>query len=783
MEVEHVEPPHAMKKSPLLHVLLLMAIWSVHQTSSAAPSPPLNFAVEDVLVGVEQPMAIRFFPDGRMLLLQKKGPVRIVSVTGNPIQSDLYMDLDAPTHSDGLESDQERGILDVAVDPGFPAAPYVYLLYTSASGPNGARLRVARFSHVENSGGVTSRGNPASELILWQDTDGYDSCCHYGGGLDFGPDGNLWLTTGEHFQGSYSTSLQKAGGKVHRFTSTGSIPSGNPYDDGNGPNVDSTFAYGLRNPFRARWDLASGRFFIAEVGGNTQSTAWEDLHVIRFDSLTGRFVDNDFGTFADNGQYNGINFGWPTVEGPPPHTDFPGANIDSVVGEPIYAYKHQGITAAINGGVVYWANQFPTEFQGAYFFADSTRDFIRYLKFNPDGSIAPNPNPGSITDQNPDNISRPFDLDPVGRIVCLEVGPDGALYYVSFTDSGGAYGQPNPAVLGAVRRYVYDNGNARPEILNFSATPSNGPSPLTVNFLIEATDPEGDPMSYVLDFGDGVTVGPQPLADNLPVTMSHTYQFDGTYEARLEVSDASHSAVELLDIDVGTAPVINSLVSTNSRPGSSNTMFRFGDTITFSASATDAEDGVLGGLNFSWSIVFVRPGNTHPAFGPQSGTTSIDFPIPSQGQGFSGPVYYRCFLTATDSSGLSTSLSIDLFPEKSDITFDTVPSGIVVQVDGNTAQPTPFVLDTLINFNHVVTVPPLQCLGGSQYDFTNWSNGPESVQQIYNVPATNSSLTGFYVTSGACLLPPEPGLVLHLIGEAGVTLNGQSVLIWEAMTC
>jgi glucose/arabinose dehydrogenase len=329
-------------------------------------------------------MAIPFLPDGRMLLIQKQGPVRIVDVLANPVQSAVYMNLTLAAN--GLNFGNERGVLDIAVDPNFPAEPYVYLFYTPATGPNGARARIARFTHLANAGGLTSRGDLSSELILWQDTDTYDSCCHYGGGLDFGPDGNLWLTTGDHFQGSYAASLQHAGGKVHRITKTGSIPPGNPYVDGAGPNVDSIFAYGLRNPFRSRWDIPTGRFHIAEVGGNNHSVAWEDLHVIRYDASSGRFIDNDYGTPADNLVYDGINFGWPTVEGLPPHDDFPGAVIDIPAGEPLFAYKHNGNGASVIGGVVYRGNQFPAEYLGAYFYADFVRNFIRHLRFNPDGS-------------------------------------------------------------------------------------------------------------------------------------------------------------------------------------------------------------------------------------------------------------------------------------------------------------------------------------------------------------------------------------------------------------
>ncbi|MEQ1850953.1 MAG: PQQ-dependent sugar dehydrogenase, partial [Chthoniobacteraceae bacterium] len=747
-----------------------------------APAPPANFAVEDVLTNIEQPTAMRFLPDGRMLLVLKKGVIRIVNVQ-QPVQSDVYMNLAAPEHVDGLEADQERGVLDIAIDPSFPASPYVYIFYTPLWGPNGPRARVARFTHVENSGGVTSRGNPTSELILWQDTEPYDSCCHFGGGLDFGPDGNLWLTTGEHFQGSYASNLQKAGGKVHRFTKTGAIPAGNPYADGAGSNVDSTFAYGLRNPFRARWDLPTGRFFIAEVGGNTQSIAWEDLHVIRYHQPSGRFVDSDFGTGSDNGVYNGINFGWPTVEGLPPHTDFPGAVISANVGEPIFAWRHNGNFSAINGGLVYRGSQFPVWYSGAYFYADSTRDFIRYLKFNPDGSIAANPAPAAISYKNPDLISYPFDLTPLGRVIAIEVGPDGALYYASFTDAGGAYGEPNPYILGAVRRYVYDDGNVRPEITQFSASPPTGPGPLVVNFSIRAVDPEGDPMTYTVNFGDGTPVtASAALPGDTTITISHTYLADGPYQATLSVSDAAKTQTETVAFSVGTAPVISSLTSSNPRPGSTSNMFRFNDTITFSATATDAEDGVLSGSQFSWSVSFVRPGSTHPAFGPVSGATSVNFPIPNQGQGFSGPVYYRCFLTVTDSSGISRTSTIDIFPEKSNISFSSVPSGINIQVDGNTANAAPYVLDSLINVNHLISVPLTVPLNGRVYVFSHWSDGPTTLQRAYNVPVSDSSLTAFFDDLGPAAEPPTSGLVMHVHGEAGLTVNGSDVVSWDDQT-
>lgn len=759
--------------------LLLLALCLGPLARFADAAPPPNFAVEDVLLNLEQPMSMRFLPDGRLLVAQKKGTIRILDTSTTPATAAVYINLAAGTHAHGITANQERGLLDFALDPNFPAQPYLYVLYTPSSGPDGQRTRVARFTHQENGGGLASRLDPASEVILWQDTDGYDSCCHYGGGIDFGPDGKLWITIGDHFQGSYAASLEHAGGSVIRINKDGSIPADNPWVDGAGPNHDALFAIGLRNPFRARWDLVTGRFYIGEVGGNEQAIAWEDLHVIEYDAGTGRFIDADFGTASDNGVYDGIDFGWPTVEGLPPHTDFPGAQIEPIA-EPIFAYRHNDVTAAINGGVVYRGSQFPAEYTDAYFYADSTRDFIRYLKFNPDGSLAPNPNPAPIDELNPDELSYPFDLLPTGRIVSLEVGPDGALYYLSFTDQGGAYGVPNPTVLGAVRRYVYDAGNARPIIGAYTATPPSGDAPLPIELTFSATDPEGDPMTYTIDFGDGTNTGdPQPLLDDTPTVVSHTYTLDGVYHARLDIFDGTSVTSQTLTIEVGIPPVITSLTATNHRAGGSDSSFQYGDTFTFAATATDAEDGALSGASFTWTVSFVRPGNVHPALGPDSGTTSVEFPIPAQGQGFSGPVYYSAVVTVTDSSGLSATQSIDIFPEKSNITFNTSPQGIVVQVDGNTAQAAPFVLDTLINLDHTISVPPVVCVDGTEYVFQSWSNGPTSAQQEFNVPETDTTLTATFVPVGPCAEPPSDGLVMHLTAEAGVVLNGSNVAIWE----
>ncbi len=759
----------------------LLALGAALLGSLPAPlsaAPPENFYLEELIGGLNQPTSMRFLPDGRLIVLQKKGEILICDVTTNPVQYDVYMDFRDAEHLYGIISGQERGVLDIAVDPNFPAEPYVYVFYTPASGPNGALARVARYTHLENAGGLSSRGDYASEVILWEDTDPYNSCCHYGGGLDFGPDGKLWLTTGDHFFGAYADDVQHAGGGVHRFNKDGSIPADNPYIDGNGPNKDSTVAYGLRNPFRSRWDLETNRFFIAEVGGNAQDVAAEDLHIIQWDEASGRLVDDDFGTGGDNGVFDGIYFGWPTVEGMPPYSDFSNPVIDDV-GAPIFSWKHNGTYSAINGGVVYRKDQFPVEFNGAYFYADSTRDFVRYIKFDANGNVSPNPAPDNIDTVNPDGTSYLFDPSPVGRIVSLDTGPDGALYYLSFTDAGGAYGQPNPSTPGSLRRYVYDAGT-RPVIEEFTAAPVTGESPVNVSFTLRATDAGGDPMTYTIDFGDGTSSGPVALADGVTVVVNHSYSSDGSYTADLEVSDGVLAAHAEQQLAFGTPPTVTSLTATNDNPVPDPGFFRYGDTITFAATATDSDDNPIDGAQFDWSVQFVRPGNVHPSVEDVTGS-SFEFPIPAQGQGFSGGVFYRCFLVVTDNNGLKTTETIDVFPEKVNILFDSEPSGMAVGVNGNRVEFTPFVLDTLVNYDHVITIEDTKCIGGTQYDFVSWSNGPTTSSQMYVAPVDDVILDASFVANGSCTVPPGgelelDGLVLQLESSQSVALNGGSLV-------
>ena len=141
---------------------------------------------------------------------------------------------------------------------------------------------MSRFSATGNSA-------PAStELVVWQNIVNA-AVWHQGGDLQFGPDGYLYISVGDHLQSQNAQQLNSYNGKILRITRDGAAPTDNPFYDGAGPNLDAIWARGLRNPFRFTIDQPTGRVIIGDVGEGTH----EEVNI----------------------GARGANYGWPTCEG------------------------------------------------------------------------------------------------------------------------------------------------------------------------------------------------------------------------------------------------------------------------------------------------------------------------------------------------------------------------------------------------------------------------------------------------------------------------------------
>ena len=351
------------------------------------------FQNEILATGFSLPTTFEFLPDGRMLVGELQGRIKVLPPPYTQADSALFLQI-TNIGSAGVQ----QGIYDIALDPSFATNHFYYVFYTLGS-PN--HDRVSRFT-----ANATLTGTVAgSEFVLYEDPQ-TASAEHHGGSLNFANDGKLLFTTGEHFNSSVSPLLTSPRGKVHRVNKDGTVPTDNPFYDGTGPNVDTIWARGLRNPFRAYYDAPTGHYFIADVGGNDPATAKEEVNL----------------------GVRGADYGWPNSEGP----------CSAPCTSPVYSYGHSGRDASITGGFVYRGTQFPSIYQGAYFYADYAQNWIRGLNLDANGAVT-----GTFNFEPSDGTVD----GPYGDIVYLDEGPDGALYYVDlgYDDETGTLGREQAA--------------------------------------------------------------------------------------------------------------------------------------------------------------------------------------------------------------------------------------------------------------------------------------------------------------------------------------------------
>jgi glucose/arabinose dehydrogenase len=583
----------------------------------------------------------------------------------------------------------EHGLMEILVDPGFATNNYLYVYYSTQQNRN----RVSRFVHTGNTALL------ASETVIFETSAPFNSCCHIGGGMAFANDGHILLAVGDDFTPALAQNLSSPYGKVHRFSSTGATPTDNPYFDNTpGPLnangvLKTIYASGLRNPFRASYHAATGTFLIGEVGGNDHNIAWEDLHV---------------GAPA-------ANYGWPFC-GDGGRTPS-GACLDPLYSDPVFTYPHAGAGASITAGFTYTGSMFPEAWQGRYLYGDYARGSIRYLTFDANGTV---------TGDQPFLDAQVGGVYPLSPVKLLQ-GPDGALYYIDLVSEQVTY-------TGAVHRIFY-SANQSPTCGTVQATPADGPGPmLTTTLSATAVDAENDPLTYTWTFGDGTPEG-------TGATVQHTYSTPGTFFPQVVVSDGNSSInCGTVEIYIGTPPTAQIL-----SPGTGS-LFRGGEVITFEGAGTD--DDALSEASYSWSVVFNHDQHIHPETGA-TGTSSFDLIIPTTGHGYTGNTYYTITLTVTDQDGLQASTSVQIYPEKVNVTITSTPPGLEVLVEGLPVL-TPYLVDQAIGYEmQLALANGQQCKAGNGYSFDAWSDGLPLIHG-YVVPANNASVNAAFVPNGPC---------------------------------
>ena len=305
-------------------------------TSTGERDPPPHFAelppdyhIETYATGLTQPTALAFLPDGRMLVAEQRGTVRVV--VGGTLQTEPFYTADVYHPENALE----LGLVGMTVDPEFEENRHVYLYYTTDD-----PVRRTVLVRVHDTDGV---GTDLEEVLSMELN---PRCCHIAGGLRFAPDGMLFVAVGDHqFERSSQNRLNPFG-SILRIDRNGAAPPDNPFVGDGDPRI---YAYGLRNPFDLTIDPGTGRLFATENGFRGQDALLEIQP--------------------------GANYGWPGYD-----LDVP---LEEIAQPALFYHEPVGMA----GIEFYAADELPA-LTGALLFCQFHGSALHAVRFDSDGSMS-----------------------------------------------------------------------------------------------------------------------------------------------------------------------------------------------------------------------------------------------------------------------------------------------------------------------------------------------------------------------------------------------------------
>jgi glucose/arabinose dehydrogenase len=747
----------------LLAISLVLAI--VFPAAAGAATLPSGFQETTVPFeglepgqGIEEPTAFRFAPDGKVFVAEKSGKILVYDSLADHTPT-LFADLRTEVYNAN-----DRGLLGLALDPQFSAAhPYVYVLYAYDAPPG---------EEAPYWGNPGEDGDPCPEPP-GSETDGCviqgrlsrltadlatdksiaekpmitDWCqqfsSHSIGDLQFDAEGNLWASGGEGASftkvdwGQYgypevnpcadppsnvvggieeppnseggalrSQNPQKLGGKLIRINpETGEGVPANPLHASLNANERRIVGMGFRNPFRFAIDPVTGEIYVDNVG----SSIYEEM-----DRLS-----------PSSSQV--YNSGWPCYEGPEKRElyEFRGLKVcehlyenPGLTSQPLFYYSHEsGVTpedhcpyepgSVIGGLAFYEGGTYPPGYDGALFFADPVRGCIYVMRAGEDGR----PNPSKV---------EPF-LTEGGLYpgVDMEVGPEGDIYYLNLY--GAEYGP------GAIHHIHYDPNAPQAKL---KADHTSGALPLTVHFDAgESTGPSGQALEYEWDLDGNGVFGPPTSAS----TATEIYKTAVNRTASVRVVDEGHASVAQLTVYPGDTPP-----QVDIEEPSDGARWHVGQAIDFAGSATEDGGSPLPTARLYWrSRLYHCPGgpescHAHPlqVFPARESGTLIapDHDLPS---------HIELSLTATDARGLSSTATVNLYPNVSFLGIESKPPGIVLSA-GLQTEATPFGVEAIEGSGVTLTAPATAEVGGKTYVWQKWSDGGGRVHSVDAQPGSTN---------------------------------------------
>ncbi|MFT4550756.1 MAG: cytochrome c, partial [Verrucomicrobiales bacterium] len=548
--------------------------------------------------GMPRPLELDVAPDGRVFFIELAGKLKIYSPKSGETKVAATLDVFA---------EQENGLLGLTLDPQFAINGWIYLMYSPTTEVFSGH-RISRFVLAGD------QLDLASEKILLKVPVQRDQCCHHAGSLEFGPAGNLFISTGDNTHpfgdsASYAPLDERPGrhaydaqdsagntadlrGKILRIRPTPeggyTVPEGNLFPAGGEiEGCPEIYVMGCRNPWRMNIDPLTGFVYWGEVGpdahnnGARGSRGYDELNQARaagnfgwpfFIGANFAYADHDYTTGKTGPLYDpktprNIS---PTNTGsqllPPaqpawiyyPYAaskEFPmlGAGGRTACAGPVYRFDSDLDSPT----------KFPQTFDGHLIFFDWQRTFVKSVSLDADSNIK------AIT---------PF-LESVAlkRPVDMKFGPEGSLYVI---DYGSTWGDNKDSRL---LRIDYYSANRPPIAKIASTTATVGKQPLTVSFTSTGSfdKDEGDTLSHRW------SVKPGDSAEMATPKANYTFTKPGEYQVTLTVRDQHGAEASTTE----TVRVGNSPPSLHFVQPVDGGFFDWGDPIDYQVSIDDAEDG------------------------------------------------------------------------------------------------------------------------------------------------------------------------------------------------
>ena len=609
---------------PLFRSHLLGAIqWAAGAAEGQCGEPregiPSDSSFDKVTLddSTENPMELAVAPDLSVFYVELGGKVK----HWDPETRQVRVVGTIPVHRGN-----ENGLLGITLDPDFETNRWMYLFY---SAPTPEEQHISRFT-VAADGTI----DMASEKVLLRIPHQRIICCHSAGSMTFGPDGNLYISTGDDTQHAASNGYNPIDDRLHdevvsdnpdakhafdaRRTSgntndlrgkilritpqpdgTYTIPSGNlfpPFSSDPEKTRPEIYTMGHRNPFRIAVDQETGWVYNGEVGPDA-STENPERGPRGYDELNQIREAGNMGwpyCIANNKAYHD----WEFPSGPS------GGAFDCEGGPTNDSAWNTGLTQVppAKSALLWWPyTPYPSGFEWPeipagpgrtaiagptyHFDADSASetklpeyydDAVFFADWSRDWlALARLDAEGQVADIEPFMANTEFRAPQE-----MEMGPDGSLYILEWgVDFNYAGENVNPD--SGLYRIDFAKGKRTP-VARSAADVTSGPAPLTVSFSSEGSyDPDGDDVTVRWDFGDGNT--------STEANPTHTYTEVGTYTVQLSIEDATGK--------VGTSTL--TINAGNTRPKvaidvpADGGFFDFGDEIAYSISVTDPEEGAI----------------------------------------------------------------------------------------------------------------------------------------------------------------------------------------------